>query len=76
MNLFGPMFTWNHDRLSTREDMMVKAILTLAYMNALTTRLVQSGNKKPTADDLAHAEKIAIAFASTMFPDLDAKVAG
>jgi hypothetical protein len=73
-NLHGPVFEWNHERLSTREDMMLSAILTLCYIQTVTSRQVQNGNAKPTADDFSHAERVTLDLAGRLFPDLQVRV--
>lgn len=68
-------FTWNHDRLTTREDMLVNACLTTFFALVLTQRQVQRGGGQPTADDLNQAVRVTIEWAARTFPDLDVRLA-
>jgi hypothetical protein len=74
-SLHGPQFVWDHTRLTTREDMMVKAITALFFSNAVTARMVTKGRTTPTAADLADAEKTTVEFCALTFPDLNVRVA-
>lgn len=69
-----PTFTWNHDRLSTREDMLVNACVTNFFALALTQRQVQRGGGQATADDLDEAVRATIRWAARTFPDLDVRL--
>lgn len=69
-----PTFTWDHERLTTREDMLVSAAITTFFAVVITQRQVQRGSGQANAQDVLEAERVTLAWAARTFPDLQVRV--
>ena len=69
-------FTWDHTRLSRREDMLVHAMLELFMVNMITQRQAERGGGHATAEDASDAIRLTVEWAARMFPDLGVAFSG